>query len=171
MLLVGVVRRSHGVSGEVSVEPITNFPDRFAPGLRLLWRCESGERPLTVAASRPHGARRLLRFEEVRDGEAARALAGGDLWVAEHDAVAPPEDFYYGHEIEGWSCEDARGRALGRAAGLEETPSGPILSVATGGREPVLVPFVRPIVVSVDRASRKIVLDPPEGLMDLKPRR
>jgi len=167
MVLVGLVARPHGVSGEVSVEPATDFPDRFLPGLRLLWRRAAQQRLLTIAASRPHGARRLLRFEEVADVGTARLLSGGGLWVAEGDAVLPPADFYYGYEVEGWSCEDTLGRPLGRAAGLEETPSGPILSVETGAREPVLVPFVRPIVVSVDRASRKIVLDPPDGLMEL----
>jgi 16S rRNA processing protein RimM len=42
-----------------------------------------------------------------------------------------------------------------------------VLSVEAGGREPISIPFVRPIVISVDRATRRIVLDPPEGLLDL----
>jgi 16S rRNA processing protein RimM len=88
--------------------------------------------------------------------------------VPEEDAVAEPEDFYYSHRIEGWRCEDTRGNELGRAAGLERTPGGgPMLSVDTGRGEPVSIPFTRPIVVSVDAKLRRIVLDPPEGLMDL----
>jgi ribosomal 30S subunit maturation factor RimM len=42
-----------------------------------------------------------------------------------------------------------------------------MLLLDAGGADPVPVPFVRPIVVSVDRAARAIVLDPPEGLLDL----
>ena len=88
--------------------------------------------------------------------------------MPEEDAIEEPEDFYYSHRIEGWRCEDTRGNELGRAAGLERTPGGgPMLSVDTGRAEPVSIPFTRPIVVSVDAKRRRIVLDPPEGLMDL----
>ncbi len=167
MLLVGNVRRPHGVAGEVSIEPATDFPERFTAGLRLLWKRSDEERELTVSSARPHGSRILIRFEGVADAEAARPLGGGDLWIPEQEAVAPPEDFYYGHEVEGWRCDDRHGHEIGRATRLEATAAGPMLLVDTGASEPISVPFVRPIVVSVDRASRTIVLDPPEGLMEL----
>ena len=168
MLLVGIVRRPHGTAGEVSVEPATDFPERFVNGLELLWRRDETERTLRVDSARPHGPRILIHFEGVDDAESARELSGGDLSVREEDAVAAPEDFYYSHEIEGWQCEDPQGRPLGRAYALEQTAAGPVLLVNAGGREPVSIPFVRPIVISVDRATRRIVLDPPEGLMDLQ---
>jgi len=155
------------MTGEVSVEPATDFPERFAAGAVLQWRREHNERELTVASARPDGSRILVRFEGVEDAAAARVLAGGDLSVPEEDAVAPPEDFYYGHEVEGWRCEDREGRALGTAHRLERTAGGPMLLVDTGRPEPVSIPFVRPIVVTVERAGRRIVLDPPDGLMEL----
>ena len=167
MLLVGVVRRPHGTSGEVSVEPATDFPERFAVGARFLWRREDGERALSVATARPHGTRILVRFDEFDGVATARSLAGGELWIPEEDAIPPPEDFYYGHEVEGWRCEDRAGRLLGKARQLTQTAGGPMLDVDTGRAEPVSVPFVRPIVVSVERVKKRIVLDPPEGLKEL----
>ena len=167
MLLVGIVRRPHGTAGEVSVEPATDFPERFAAGARFLWRREEVERAVSVVTARPHGARILIRFEGVEGVAAARSLAGGELWIPEEDAIPPPEGFYYGHEVEGWRCEDRAGRVLGRAQRLTQTPGGAMLFVDTGGAEPVPVPFVRPIVVSVERAEKRIVLDPPAGLMEL----
>lgn len=121
-----------------------------------------------VAAVRRHGARLLVRFAGIEGADAARDLSGGDLSVPEDEAVPAPDDFYYGHRIEGWRCEDTNGRALGRVAGLDRRTAGvPLLSIDTGGREPVSVPFTRPIVVSVDADNERIVLDPPEGLMEL----
>jgi 16S rRNA processing protein RimM len=167
LIVVGVVRRPHGVTGELSVEPVTDFPERFAPGARLRWRTGAAERDLEVVSARPHGARILVRFAGVDDVTAARALAGGDLEIPDEEAVPPPDDFYYLHEVAGWRCEDATGRPLGTAVELERHAFGALLLVDTGRSEPVAVPFVSPIVVSIDRGQKRIVLDPPAGLMEL----
>jgi 16S rRNA processing protein RimM len=149
------------------VDPVTDFPERFVAGARLFWRRLDDERELTIAAVRPHGARLLVRFDGVDAPEAARELSGGDLSVPESEAIPPPEDFYYGHRIAGWRCEDTGGRVLGTVAGLERAGGVPLLTIDSGGKEPVSVPFTRPIVVSVDASNETIILDPPEGLMDL----
>lgn len=167
MLLVGIVRRPHGISGEVSVEPATDFPERFVPGAAFAWTRGGEERALVIATVRPHGDRLLIRFDGFADADAARSLAGGDLWIPEGEKAPVPADFYFAHEVEGWSVEDREGRALGRAVSIERTAGTPLLLVDAGGSDPVPVPFVRPIVVSVDRAARRIVLDPPEGLLEL----
>lgn len=167
MLAVGRIRKPHGLSGEVSVEVWTDFPERFAAGVPLVWRGAGGERSLVLEGVRGHRDQMLLRFQGVNDVDAARALQGGELLVAEEDAHPAPGDFFYEHEIRGFACEDADGRALGVASGLERTPAGPMLSLDVGSGREALVPFVHPIVVTVDRAARRIVLDPPEGLLEL----
>ena len=149
------------------MEPLTDFPERFAPGARFRWRGNGTERELEVVSVRPHGARLLVRFGEVEDAAAARELAGGELEVPDEDAVPPPADYYYLHEVAGWRCEDLGGKLLGTAVALERTAGGALLLVDTGRSEPVPVPFVAPIVVSIDRPKRRVVLDPPDGLMDL----
>ncbi len=167
MLVVGTVRRPHGLSGEVSVEISTAFPERFQPGLRLLWSRAGMTRALKVIAARPHGDRWLLRFEGVDGPEGARELSGGELGVPEQEAHAAPEGFYYSHRIAGWRCEDRAGRILGTVSGLEQTPAGPLLTVLTSQGKPVLVPFVAAIVLHVDEERRRVVLDPPDGLFEL----
>jgi 16S rRNA processing protein RimM len=167
MLLVGVVRRPHGREGEVSVEALTSFPDRFRPGLPLMWKKEGEEKQLTLSGARPHAGRMLLAFEGVRNLTAARELAGGELFVADEDRVPPPEGFYYSQDIEGFRCEDPTGMPLGTVTNLEQTPAGPLLLVEMPGKGSVLVPFVRGIVVRIESRGRRIVLDPPEGLFEL----
>lgn len=167
MLLVGIVRRPHGIAGEVSVEPTTDFPERFAAGASFTWNRGGEDRELVISTVRPHADRLLVRFEGVDDEESARSLAGGDLSIPDEAAAPVPDDYYYAHEVEGWRCEDAAGRELGKAVEIARTSGGAMLLLDSGGAEPVPVPFVRPIVVSVDRDARRIVLDPPEGLLDL----
>ncbi len=166
-LVVGRVARPHGLSGEVSVEPWTDFPQRFVPGLRLLWRRGAVERQLTVAEARGNGRRLLLRFEGFSSVESARALQGGELCVSEAEAFPAPEGFYYAFEIQGFTCEGPSGKFLGRATGLESTPAGPMLTIETAPGKEALVPFAHPIVARVDREERRIVLDPPDGLLEL----
>jgi len=120
-----------------------------------------------IAASRPHGARWLLRFEGFEDSEGARRLTGGELRVPQGEAIEPPPGQYYSHDLEGFRCERPDGEVLGVVEGLERTPAGPLLSVRTLEGKSALVPFVETIVVRIDEPGRRIVLDPPVGLLDL----
>lgn len=167
LLVVARIRKPHGLAGEVAADVLTDFPERFVPGLALLWRSAVAEKTLTLRSARPHGGGMLLVFEGVDTVDAARALQGGELFVAEADAHPAPDGFYYAHELRGFDCEDAAGRRLGSVAGLETTPAGAMLTVALASGREVLVPWTYPIVVRVDREARRVVLDPPEGLLDL----
>lgn len=167
MLLVGLVHRPHGLAGEVSVEPRTEFPGRFVSGSRVEWSLAGRTRSLTIRSSRPHGERLLLAFDGVSTVEEARMLAGGELAVPEEEAAAAPEGFLWSHRIEGWRCEDVRGRLAGTVRHLERTPAGPLLALETVSGREALVPFVSPIVVAVDETGRRIIIDPPDGLLDL----
>src|SRR5262245_49204656 len=155
-LRVARLVRPHGLSGEISADILTDFPERFVPGSRLIWQRGAEEQTLTLSSARAHGRRWLFGFEGVSDVEGARSLCGGDLGVTEAAAFPAPDGFFYSHEIRGWRCEDLRGEPLGEAAELEATPAGPMLSVDTGGGKIALVPFVHGIVVRVDRDARKI---------------
>jgi 16S rRNA processing protein RimM len=167
LLLVGTVRKPHGLTGEVSVELATDFPQRFAPGIQLVWTRGTEERSLDLAAARPHGKRRLLTFQGISSVEEARGLAGGDLSIAQGEAFPVPSGFFYSHELEGFSCVDERGNPLGLVRGLGQTPAGPLLTLETVSGKEALVPFVEEMVRKIDREGRRIVLDLPEGLLDL----
>ena len=145
----------------------TDFPERFRPGTPVTWKRSGEERSLVVASARPHARRMLLRFENVSGVDAARALSGGELVVADSDSFPAPEGFHYAHEVRGWPCDDQAGRPLGEAAELETTVAGPLLTVRTPEGKFVLVPFVAGIVVRVASLAKRIVLEPPAGLFEL----
>ena len=167
LIAVGIVGRRHGLAGEVSLEPLGDFAGLFEPGAGFTWKDGDHARELMLTAKRPLGKRLLLRFAGIADPEAARELTGGVLCVAPERLPRVSPDFYWTHEIQGWRCEDPAGEALGIVHLLEEAPAGPQLTLETPHGKQVLIPFVRPILVEVDRAARRIVLDLPEGLMDL----
>ncbi len=158
--------RPHGLAGEAAVEIWTDFPERFVAGLKVTLRSDSGAtRPAVVASVRPHKGRMLVRFEGVESPEAAEELRDMDLVVSAAEAPPRPEGYVFHHEVQGCEAVDREGRPLGTVRDLTAASAGPMLEIETprGLRD---VPFVRPIVVEVDVAGKRIVLDPPEGLLD-----
>ncbi len=149
------------------MELLGDFAGFFEPGARFTWKEGDRARELALTAVRSRGRQLLLSFEGIADPEAARELTGGVLCVPREELPRATPDFYWTHEIRGWRCEDPAGKELGIVEFLEETPAGPQLTLETSAGKQVLVPFVRPLVAEIDRDRRRIVLDLPEGLMDL----
>lgn len=164
LVVVGRVGRPQGIKGEVTVEVRTDDPDaRFAPGATLL----TDEGPLTVAQSRDHSGRLVVRFEGVTDRNAAELLRDRLLQV---DArTLPPledEDEFYDSQLVGLAAATADGHDLGQVKEVLHLPHGDVLVLAAEGREH-LVPFVKAIVPTVDLAAQRLVVQPPPGLLDL----
>jgi 16S rRNA processing protein RimM len=167
--LVGVAVRAHGLRGELVVELHTDSPDeRFAAGVSLV-----AQRPgapagtLTVESARPHSGRMLVRFVEAPDRDAAEALRGTRLLVPA-DAIAPPEDDeeFHVHQLEGLRAELEDGTVIGSVKEVVHGPGGELLVLARPGGPDALVPFVTAIVPTVDLPGGRLVLTPPEGLLD-----
>ncbi|RSM85399.1 ribosome maturation factor RimM [Kibdelosporangium aridum] len=167
-VVVGRVAKAHGIRGELAVDVRTDSPEqRFAPGAVVAARLRDGSsRPLTLATIRSHGERLLVTFDEVPDRTVAESLRGA-LLLADTDALPPTEDpdEFYDHELEGLSAVLVDGSTVGTVREVVHSPAGELLALDVAGRE-VLVPFVREIVPEVDIVGRRVVLDPPEGLLD-----
>ena len=170
-LLVGVVVRAHGLRGELVVGVRTDSPEeRFAPGAVLARRLPDGADAglLTVETARPHSGRLLVRFVEAADRDAAEALRGSRLLV--DAATLPPTgdpDEFHVHQLEGLAVELADGTAVGTVREIAHGPGGELLVVARPDLPDALVPFVRAIVPTVDLDGGRVVLTPPEGLLEL----
>jgi 16S rRNA processing protein RimM len=168
-LLVGIVARAHGLRGELVVEVRTDSPEeRFAPGAVLsARRTGAPDTTLTVAAARPHSGRLLVRFAEAFDRDTAEALRGTKLLVSTADL--PPtgdDDEFHVHQLEGLRAELADGSAVGVVREVVLGPGGELLVLARPDLPDALVPFVRAIVPTVDLDGGRVVLTPPEGLLD-----
>lgn len=160
MLLAGEVGKPHGLAGEVYVIVISDDPGRFEPGSRL--QREDGS-VLTVATSRVHGTRFLVRFEGVDSREQAMLLRG-PLYVEAGEARALDEDEFWHDDLVGCAVM-VNGSAVGTVSGVLAGPVQDLLRVDTDNGER-LVPIVKEIVIAVDVTEKRIELDPPEGLLD-----
>jgi 16S rRNA processing protein RimM len=150
----------------------TDDPDlRFTPG-RVLLTDPPGRGPLTVVDRRWHSGTLLLQLAgpsgEVYDArETVDALRGTELLVAVSDlpAIEDP-DAFYDHQLVGLAVRLPDGTALGDVGAVRHEAQDLLVVRRPDGGE-VLVPFVAALVPSVDLDGGFLVVDPPEGLLDL----
>ena len=165
--MVGRIGRPHGVRGEATVEVRTDDPDgRFRPGVVL--RTDPADRgPLTITGARWHRDVLLLAFAGYDSREEIEALRDTllEVPVADLPALQDP-DTYYDHQLVGLAVRLVDGTPLGEVAAVRHEGAELLVVRRTGGGE-LLVPFVRAMVPTVDVDGGVVVIDPPEGLLDL----
>jgi 16S rRNA processing protein RimM len=152
-LELGWIGRPHGVHGEVTVTLRTDRPERTAPGAVLY----AGDRKLVVESARPHQGRWLVRFEGVADRDAAEHLRGATL--RGEPLEDPGEGRVWVHDLVGATVRDVRGNPLGRVTAVEVNPAHDLLVLD----DSTLVP----IVFVVEHGPGVVVVDVPDGLLDV----
>jgi len=166
-VVVGRIGRPHGIRGEVTVEARTDEPDeRFAPGAVL--SVDGPVSELVVARPHWHSGRLLVSFDGVGDRSAAEALRGLLLHVERSDDETPDDpDEYYDSTLVGCVVQLSDGTHVGDVADVLHLPSQDLLVVRDADDREVLVPFVAAFVPLVDVQARRIVIEPPSGLLDV----
>lgn len=169
-LVVGRLRKPHGLKGDCAVFPLTSDPDlAFAPGSEVWLKNLAGTLvagPLTIERSRSYHRQWLVAFAGHLEVEAVKPWSGLFV-VADGGTLRPPAPGeVYIHELAGFAMQDRAGAPLGLVSEVTEIPSGLMLLVQGPKRE-FLVPFRKEFVVEVDRSARLLIVDLPDGLADL----
>jgi 16S rRNA processing protein RimM len=160
-VVVGRITRVHGLRGEVSVQVLSDNPDRFVDGAHVF--LEDGAE-LVVHSARPNGSRLLVAFEGVADRTAAEALRGKTLVVPESLLPALPEGEYWPHELQGCEVITETGRELGIVRDVVPNPANDLwVAVDERGAE-TLLPAIRQVIVEVDLESKRILVRDIPGL-------
>ena len=166
-LVVGRVLRPHGVRGELSVQVLSDAPDRFAPGAELGLGDPDGTgplRPVVVRAARLHQGRLLVSLEGVEDRDAAERLRGA--WLSIPAAAARPLEAgeFWPHQLVGLNVVDRQGRQRGRVADVVPGPAHDLLAVELPGGASALVPAVAALV-TVELEAGRVLVDAVPGLL------
>ena len=160
-MIAGEIGKPHGISGDVYVVRISDDPRRFQAGSRLLH--EDG-RTLVVEKARVHRDRFLVKFEGVGSREEAEDIRG-TLFVPATEARQLDDDEFWERDLIGCKVFTTGEVEVGAVSAVIPGPAQDLLEVATPNG-PRLVPFVEDIVRTVDPDDRRIVIDPPEGLLE-----
>ncbi len=167
MAVVGVVARTHGRHGEVVVNPETDFPEaRFRAGGELFLVQQGEPVAFRIREAWFHGGRPVLAFERIETLDEAERLRGAELRVPEAALHPLPADTWYEHELIGCAVRTVGGGEVGTVGCIEGPSGAQRLVVRRAGRE-VDVPLVAGICVSIDAEAGAIVIDPPDGLLEV----
>jgi 16S rRNA processing protein RimM len=168
-LVVGRLRKPHGLKGDCAVFPLTDHPEEvFAPGRSVWLKNLKGEvlaGPLVIERSRSYHREWLVAFRGHSQREAVEPWYDA-LLTAPADTLRPPEeDEVYLHELEGFAVESSTGEPLGLVSGVMELKTGLMVEVQGAKRE-FLLPYRKEFVKRVDRGGRRLIVELPAGLID-----
>jgi len=168
LVVIGEIARPHGLHGEMRVTPLTDHPERFeAVTDCVLWdRARDTRESCRVTGARRQGGAVLLSLDGYDTVEAASALVGRLVALPETEALPLPPGQFYPWQLEGCRVLTEDGREVGRVTRIEPSAAQDLWVVSDGTRE-YLIPAVAEIVLEVDLAAGRVVIRPPDGLLEL----
>ncbi len=166
-IAIARIARTRGNRGEVLVDLYTDYPDRFS-ALREVWlEFKDGRMQcMGLEGSWEHKGRMVLKLAGVDSIGEAEGFVGCWVTVPADQAVRLPEGTYFDHDLVGCSVFDTRGNLLGVVQEVLRIAGNSQLVIQGHGRER-MIPAVESICVRISIEEKRIIVDPPEGLMDL----
>ncbi len=163
-ICVGVVTGSFGVRGDARIKSFCAEPTAIAD-YGPLWS-EDGTTKYALTITRPVKGGFAVRLSGITSKEQADASKGLKLFADRSALPSLPDDEFYHTDLIGLDVYDTGGVKLGRINAVHDHGAGDLLEVGgTLFKGSILLPFTREAVPTVDLAAKRIVADPPDGLL------
>lgn len=162
-LVIGNIVRPHGIRGEVVIEVMTDFPERFATPTSFYVGDASQADKRPVASARWHQGRVLLRFEGCNDRDQAETLRNQYVLVPLSEAKSLPEDTYYPHQLIGLHVVTTQGEDAGKITDVLFLAANDIY-VVDGPRGQILLPAIAEVIREIDVEHGRVVVNVIPGL-------
>jgi 16S rRNA processing protein RimM len=165
LVAIAKIAKPRGLNGEVVADILTDFPERFEGLENVTSVLETGERSkLKIEDHWFQNERIVLKFAEIDSIEEAEAIRNAKICVDENDAVELNEGEFYDWQLEGCDVLTVDGETVGIVRELMRT--GGTENLIVDGEKEYLIPFAKSICVEVDVEKKRIVIDPPDGLLE-----
>jgi 16S rRNA processing protein RimM len=166
LVAIAKILRPRGLRGEMVAEVLTDFPERFDGLEEVTAMLPSGQRrEFSLENAWFQKERIVLKFKGVDSIEDAEMLRDAEICVPEAQAVELEEGEFFDWQLEGCEVVTIAGESVGKVRQLLRTGGTEVL-IIDGDDKEVMVPFAETICVEVDIDGKRIVIDPPEGLLD-----
>ncbi|MBQ7548500.1 MAG: 16S rRNA processing protein RimM [Clostridia bacterium] len=165
-LELGEIVGTHGVRGELRLNPWTDSPE-FVKQFKTLYLDGMGERAVRVVSARPHGNVVILKLNGVDTVDDASRLRGRTVYMKRADAKIP-EGSYFIAELTGCEVRDADSpeKIYGTLTDVSATGANDVWHITDAGGREYLIPAIPDVVVNTDVASGTILIRPLRGIFD-----
>lgn len=165
-VLVAVLRRPHGLRGELQASIETDFPERFKPG--AVFFLGEDHRPVTIRSVRPVDNGVLLAFKEFPDRASLEQVRNAPLFSRVQDSPPLPPGQFYRYQLLGLQVLTDSGEALGQLTQVLETGANDVYVVQSPTYGEVLLPAIADVVLETDIAAKRMRVHLLPGLLPEK---
>jgi len=164
---LGKIAKKFSFKGEVLAYLDTDEPELYENLESVFVECNKHLDPFFIETSSLHKNDFLrVRFEDVTTEEEAEALLGNDIYLPLSMLPKLSGNKFYYHEVIGFEVEDQRLGVVGKIQSVNDSTAQPLFEVLNGGIE-ILIPMIDHFLVTIDRDNKKVVMNLPEGLIEM----
>lgn len=167
LIAIALIARPQGIRGEVVAGLLTDFPERFAQHKQVwLGKSATQARSVELEQHRLHQGRVLLKFKGCDTRNEAELLRDHHVMIPRASLANLPPDKFFHFDLIGCALVTSSGETLGVVSDVQDYGAAPLLVAEINGRE-VMIPLAGSICTEIDTAGKRIVVELPEGLLDL----
>jgi 16S rRNA processing protein RimM len=162
-LAVGRLRKPHGLRGDITMEVLTDFPERLKAGHTLFVGPQF--QPMKLKSVKAHDPLLLVSFEGCDSQEEAGELRNRLVYVSASDRPPLEEGEYYHHQLLGLNVYTDEGSYLGTVSEIIETGSNDVLIILPESGPDILLPMLDEVILEVDLEDGRILVRLMPGLL------
>ncbi len=166
MLQMGMIGRAHGIKGELTVDWHANATPKVNDRI-FLQSPQQGPLSFILSGLRPHKGRLLMLLEGVNDRSTAEKLNGSKIFMPRDQLPPLAENEVYLQDLPGCQVILPNGQTVGILDHIEFPANQEIWAITDDSRREILFPAQACFIESIDLQNRRIIISPPEGLLDI----
>ena len=168
LILIGIARKVRGNKGDLKIESMSDFPERFEGLLEVFVRKPNTTDAVKMRLEKSEFVKNyaVMKLKGVDSYDDAAAYLGSEILVPESDRVSPPEGTYFVDSLIGMKVVSAAGEKLGTVENVLSNLRQSILLITSVDGKEINIPFVNAFVKKVDETSKEITIELIDGLIE-----
>jgi len=166
MYLIGYIIKPQGLKGELKVDPVTPYLERFNRLDKVSLKLEENEQAYTIENVRISGRFVYIKFSEINSRNDAEFLRNAEVLIEEKDLLKPADNEYFIHDLIGCEIISENKEMIGVLSDVIQMSSNDVYVVRNSEGVEVLIPAIKEVVKQVNIEQKQIIIHLLEGLLD-----
>jgi 16S rRNA processing protein RimM len=166
MYIIGYVLKPHGIKGEVKIDPVSSYPDRFKQLNKVFLQINDKKRSYSIEKVRVADRFIFIKFFGINSPDDAELLRDAEVLIEAKDLIQPSPDEYFIHDLIGCRVITEDGEIIGTLTDVYQISSNDVYVVNRDTGEEILLPAIKDVVKRVDMENKQIIIKVLEGLLE-----